>query len=125
MSRTRKITGWILSILAIIPPSWGVIGKLTNEGMQGYMASVGYEDWTTIIAMGELTSIILFILPKTGKLGILPFSALMGGAIATHMANNEPFIMQSTVILMAWAAILIRYPEILRSGTYVSTPEPK
>ena len=112
MNKQRKIIGWVITILAAIMPSWGVIGKLSNAGMQAHMTSLGYGDWLNIIALGELITVLLFILPKTGKIGILLMSSLMGGAIAAHMGHGESFTMQSIVLILAWAAAFFRYPEI-------------
>lgn len=114
MTKQRKILGWIITILASIAPAWGVIGKFSNAEMQSHMASIGYENWIQIIAIGELLAVVLFILPKTGRLGILLMSALMGGAIAAHMGHGESFTMQSTVLVLAWIAAFLRYPEFLK-----------
>ncbi len=113
MSKQRKIAGWVISILAMIPPAWGVIGKFTNAEMRSHMASIGYTDWTEIIAIGELAAVVLFLIPRTGKIGILVVSALMGGAIAAHMGHGESFGLQGSVLVLSWIATLIRYPEFL------------
>ncbi len=112
MSKQRKSIGWVVTILAVLMPTWGVIGKFTNSEMQGHMTSLGYGDWLNTIAIGELIAVVLFILPKTGKIGILLMSALMGGAIAAHMGHNETFTMQSMVLILSWTAAFIRYPEL-------------
>ena len=113
MSNKRKIAGWIITVIASIAPTWGVIGKFTNAGMQQNMKTIGFESWIEIIAIGELLAVVTFILPQTGRIGILLMSALMGGAIASHMGHGESFTMQSTVLVLAWIAALIRYPEFL------------
>ena len=105
--------GWVFTALAALMPFWGVIGKFTNADMQGHMTSLGYRDWLPIIAIGELIAVVLFIIPKTGKIGILLMSALMGGAIAAHMGHEESFVMQSTVLVFAWVAAFLRYPELI------------
>ena len=113
MKNSKKIIGWVLTILAIIPPAWGVIGKLSNAEMQTHMTALGYGDWLSIIAFGEFMAVLLFVIPKTGKIGILLMSSLMGGAIAAHMGHGESFAMQATVLVLAWAAAFVRYPEFL------------
>ncbi len=113
MNKQKKIIGWVITFLATIMPAWGVIGKFTNVPMQEHMTSLGYGDWLSIIAIGELIAVVLFVLPKTGKIGILLMSALMGGAIAAHMGHGESFVMQSIVLILAWVATFIRYPEFL------------
>ena len=113
MNKQRKIIGWVITVIAALMPAWGVIGKFTNEPMQTHMASIGYGEWLSIIAIGELIAVVLFVMPKTGKIGILLISALMGGAIAAHMGHGESFMMQSIVLILAWIAAFIRYPEFL------------
>ena len=113
MNKKRKTLGWIITIIAVIMPGWGVIGKFSNAPMIEHMTALGYGNWIKIIAIGELLAVVLFVLPRTGRLGILLMSSLMGGAIAAHMGHGEPFIMQSIVLILAWIAAFIRYPEFL------------
>ena len=110
MNKTRKILGWVFTVLAAIMPFWGVIGKFSNADMQTHMTSLGYGEWLKIIAIGELVAVVLFVIPKTGKLGVLLMSALMGGAIAAHMGHGESFMMQSMVLVFTWIATFLRYP---------------
>ena len=98
-------------------PAWGVIGKFTNEGMQANMNSIGMGEWLNVIAIGELIAVVLFIIPKTGRIGILLMTALMGGAIASHMGHGQSFAMQSIVLILVWVAAFIRYPEFLNFGS--------
>lgn len=76
---------------------------------------MGFGDLLSIIAIGELIAVVLFIFPKTGKICVLLMSALMGGAIAVHMGAGESFTMQAAVLVFTWAAALVRYPELLAS----------
>lgn len=114
MSKQRKIIGWVITIVAAIMPAWGVIGKFTNADMINHMTSLGYGDWLTPIALGELLAVVLFLMPKTGRIGTILMTALMGGAIAAHMGHGESFTMQSIVLILTWVAAYIRYPEFLR-----------
>lgn len=113
MTRTRMIFGWVLSLLAVAMPCYGAFGKFFSQDMQDYMASRGLEDWTTLIGIGELSAIILFVIPQTSKVGVLLLSALMGGAITLHMSNAEPFGMQSFVLVLAWVATFVRHPNFI------------
>lgn len=114
MKKSRRTLGWILTILASIAPAWGVIGKLTDEAMRSHMTDMGFGEWLPTIDFGEPIAVVLFILPKTGRIGILLISALMGGAITAHMGNEESFAMQATVLVIAWVAAFVRYPEFLK-----------
>jgi uncharacterized membrane protein YphA (DoxX/SURF4 family) len=120
MSKGRKITGWILV---------GLMGALfvmsaTMKLMAGADAEIavnfvkwGLEGKLILIGMGELIAAILFLIPRTSSLGVLLLSAHVGGAIVTHMSNEEMFIPQAVMLLVVWVANYLRNPEMLSSFT--------
>ncbi len=50
----------------------------------------GLYDWTLIIGIGEVVSIILFIIPQTMRLGAMLLAAYFGGVIMFHMSHSMP-----------------------------------
>jgi hypothetical protein len=114
MTKSRKIAGWAFSILAILAPSWGVIGKFTNADMQANMASIGFGPTTKIVAIYELIAVVLFIMPKTGRIGTILMTILMSGAIAAHFGHGQSVTLQSMVIVFVWIGALLRYPGFLK-----------
>lgn len=114
MNKARKIIGWVVTILACLAPGWGVIGKFISPEMQANMASIGFEPYTQMVAIFELIAVVLFILPHTGRIGALLMTALMAGAVASHLGHGQSIGLQATVLTLVWAATLIRYPEFLR-----------
>ena len=88
-------------------------GKFISPEMKANMASIGFEPYTQVVAIGELIAVVLFILPKTGRIGALLMTALMGGAIASHLGHGQSIGLQTTVLILVWIATLIRYPEFL------------
>ena len=110
----RLITGWILTFLAIIMPTFGGIGKLFLPDMAKTMASYNLEEWTTIIGVAELIEVVLFLIPRTNIYGVLLLSAHMGGAIVVHMVHGESFIMQSIVLILVWLTGIVRNPSVFR-----------
>jgi len=55
-----------------------------------YMASMGFEGGTFfVVAVLELISAILFLVPATRRAGLLLVSSYMGGAIAAHLAVHR------------------------------------
>ncbi len=88
---TRKNIGWLLTVLLALPLLGSVAGKLSGaEEMTQMLSSHNLGDWMTIIGLGELASLILFIIPKTMRFGTLLLSAYFGGAIIFHMAHPDP-----------------------------------
>lgn len=72
-----------------------------------YMASMGYEGSTFfVIAVLELASGVLFLLPATRKLGLLLASSYLGGAIAAHLAIHRFFTGGPFLVYMAHHAYI-------------------
>jgi hypothetical protein len=63
-----------------------------------YLSSMGFEDMDVyLIAVIELTTAVLLLIPRTRGLAILLASAYLGGAVAAHLAihrftTNDPFV---------------------------------
>ena len=78
------------------------------------LSSNGLKDWIMIIGLGELASIILFIIPKTMRFGALMLSAYFGGAIMFHMTHPGPdveaqqFGGAAAFLIFVWATAWVR-----------------
>ena len=81
-----------------------------------------------IIAALEILSALLFVFPRTRTIGLLMFSAYMGGAISAHMGHNEPVYQPAFVLILAWLGAWLRHPEYFsmsdRSTSGASKLEP-
>jgi hypothetical protein len=72
------------------------------------------DDWRIIIAIGEIVSALLFLIPKTTKFGALLLSSYMGGAIILHMTGATSIVMPSVVLILVWVVAYLRNPELLK-----------
>lgn len=116
-----RIIGWILSGLLTALFLFSAYGHLSGmPEMVEAFEKVGLGDWRVIIAIGELGSLLLFLIPKTQSLGTLLLSSYMGGAILLHMSGGQPFVLQSAVLVAVWVASALRNPATLSS---FSTPK--
>ncbi|MEM1406894.1 MAG: DoxX family protein [Bacteroidota bacterium] len=126
--KTKKIIGWILSGLLSAMLIFSSIGKFS--GAAGPMLThVGFtESEILMIAIGELVSAILFLIPKTQSLGTLLLSAYMGGAIVVHMSaavapeelggeGIQSYLVPSIILVVIWITSYIRNPKTLSSLT--------
>lgn len=113
MSKNRKITGWVmaglLTAMLVMSASNKLIG---NPEMVANFEKWGLASMLTVIALGELMSALLFLIPRTSVLGTLLLSAYFGGAILIHMAYSEPYIIQSIILVFIWITTWVRNPEI-------------
>ena len=76
------------------------------------MEQMHLGDWRIIIAIGEITSALLYLFPRTNKFGALLLSSYMGGAIILHMTGSLSIIMPSVVLVLVWAGAFVRNPEL-------------
>ncbi|HMM12622.1 MAG TPA: DoxX family protein [Bacteroidales bacterium] len=113
MNKNRKIAGWVmaglLTALLVMSASNKLMG---NPEMVANFEKWGLSSMMTIIALGELASVLLFLIPRTSVLGTLLLSAYFGGAIVVHMGNSEPYIFQSFILVFIWITAWVRNPEM-------------
>ncbi len=111
---TRKNIGLALTILIAIPLVMSAGAKIFGTP-ESQMESI--KDWMVIIGIGEITSLILFMIPKTMRLGTVLLSAYFGGAIMFHMSHPNPehqaFFGAAAFLFMVWIISWIRGLELI------------
>lgn len=117
-SAARRKTGNVLMVfgglvllgsaaakLAHLPP---VVAQMSGNGFSGIRLE--------IVAILEVVSAVLFLVPLTRSAGLLMTSAFLGGAIATHLGHGEPVFGPAIVLTVLWLGTWLRHPEILWSA---------
>lgn len=84
-----------------------VVAELGTVGIDGHKLK--------FIALLEVGSAVLYLVPFTRSLGLLLVSSFLGGAIATHLQHDQPIAQPSFVLLLIWIGIVLRHREILWS----------
>ena len=112
IARTRKITGWVIAGLLTALFLFSSTGKLLFHPEQ--MDQMHLGNWRVIIGIGEMSSALLFLFPRTNIYGTLLLSAYMGGAIIIHMTSGISIVMPSVVLLLVWTVGFLRNPELLK-----------
>jgi hypothetical protein len=112
--KTRNIIGWTLSILLTLAflasASFKLIG---GEEMAKNAPAMGLSlDSLRYIAVIEILSALLFLIPRTGVLGTLLLAAYLGGAIVTHIEHGQPFTSPVVLQCLVWITAVIRFPEL-------------
>ena len=74
-------------------------------------------EFLTIIGIGLAVSAILYAIPRTRTIGTLLLSSYFGGAIVFHMTANEPFIIQSFILVLIWLFAWLRDPQYFLRST--------
>jgi hypothetical protein len=115
--KTKKIIYWILTGLVAFVFVGSAIGKFTADAKALEMASAMGLDANTykLLAIIELVSVFLFIIPQTGIIGTLLLAAYMGGAIATHLEHDQSILAPCVIQSLLWAVAFYRFPELSNS----------
>jgi hypothetical protein len=112
ISKARKITAWVVAGLLTALFLFSGAGKLFMHAEQ--MAQMHLENWRIIIAIGEITSALLFLFPRTNVYGTLLLSSYMGGAIIIHMTGGLSIVLPSLILILVWIVGFLRNPELLK-----------
>ena len=113
MSRARGVLG---NVLAIFPAAILIASSLAKLGhvpaVAGPLAKLGFfGDRLLFIAVAELVSAVLFVVPRTRALGLMLVSSYLGGAIAAHMSHGEAIFQPAFILALFWTATAVRNPE--------------
>lgn len=114
-TKTRKIIGWVLSGVIGIMLVASAIDKIIESKHALQMgASFGLPAGTyTVLGIIEISSLLLFLYPRTGVLGTLLLSSYFGGAIATHLQHQQGVMFPAIIEAIVWITAIIRFPELL------------
>ncbi len=120
MSRSRRIASWIVVGLVSALMLFSASGKFTagpDHEIARNFVRWGLEGLLVPIGILELTVTLLFLVPSTSSIGVLLFSAYLGGAIVTHLEHGEAALIPlvGAILLVAWIGYYLRYPEMLVS----------
>jgi len=100
--------GWILSLLPCAMLVMSGVMKLMNrpevvEGFKDWPAGVAIP-----IAIFELASTALYLIPQTAVLGAVLFTGYLGGATATHVRLDQSVLMPVGVGVLVWLGLFFR-----------------
>lgn len=115
-AKTQKNIGWVLTALISLA-FIGSAGMKLMGGAGGDEASAAMgltAENIKLIAVVELASVVLFIIPRTGLLGTLLLAAYLGGAIATHIEHQQSFMVPVILQVLVWITAVLRFPELSR-----------
>ena len=112
--KTNKIIYWSLTGLVALVFLGSASGKLMGNAEAIKMAEgfgISADNFRNI-GIVEITSLILFVWPRTGILGTVLLSAYMGGAIATHVQHAQPLMAPCIVLSIVLVVAAYRFPEL-------------
>jgi hypothetical protein len=107
--------GWVMTALfALFMLGASVAPKfLGMAAADEAMVAIGWSpDFILFIGIAELLATVLFVVPRTGPLGAVLMTAVLGGAIASHMRAGSPWPTHTLfgvyLGLFMWLALWLR-----------------
>lgn len=113
-SKTKNIVQWVAAglVAAVFLMSGAMKFNLPADAL-AQMESQGITPaMAKNLALIEILSAILFLLPRTSVLGTLLLTAYMGGAIATHYTHGQPLMAPCVVLAIVWLVSVWRNAEL-------------
>lgn len=106
--------GWVLSILLSLVFVMSATMKITgNEEALKQAMAMGFENSSyQVLGYLELLAVVLFLIPRTGVVGVLLLMVYMGGAICAHLLTKQPLLPVVLFEVILWVAAAFRFPEI-------------
>ena len=104
-------TGRILSALPVLVMAFSAAGKIARPPavLEG-MSKFGWpEGLLLVLAVLELGSALLFVIPRTAVLGAILTTGYLGGAIATHVRVGDPGWPTALILgIFVWGGLYLR-----------------
>jgi DoxX-like family len=117
MNAKRRIWGNVLifvvgfMLLGSAGAKLAHVPKVVSE-----LPAMGFDGNKLIfIAVLEIASALLFLIPFTRSAGLLLVSSFLGGAIATHLQHDQPIIQPVFVLFLLWLGTWLRHRRMLWS----------
>ena len=131
IQRPRRWVVWVGRVLSALPVLMMLMSASMKfmrppEVIEGFVGKFGYPESTLlIIGVLEVTSAVLYAIPRTAFLGAVLVTGYLGGAIATHVRVLDPsFVGPLLLGILAWAGLYLR-DDRLRPLMPWRTPTPK
>jgi len=92
-SRWQVWTGRVLSAIPVVLMVFSAYLKLSHapQAVAAFVSMFGWpEGALTGLAILELATVVLYLIPQTAMLGAILMVGYLGGAVATHLRIGDP-----------------------------------
>ena len=110
VSKTARVIGWIMGILPVLMLLMSAVMKFVpNKQLQDGFTHLGWPLSLAVpLGVVELTSAILYLIPRTAVLGAILLTGYLGGAIATTLRVGDGFIPTVIMGIFLWGGLFLR-----------------
>jgi hypothetical protein len=108
MSKPTRIISIVLKVLvALMLVMSGVMKLSHSKDIVDGFTKAGLGDYITLIGVIELIAVVLYLIPKTSRLGFLLVTAYLGGAIVTQMATSQLPFASAIILAVCWISMFL------------------
>lgn len=103
--------GWALSALAALGLFMSAGMKLTSQPqmLEMFVKKFGYPEGSQItIGLVEALCAVIYLVPQSSVLGAILLTGYLGGAVATHVRVQDPFISPIILGAVIWLGLYLR-----------------
>src|SRR5260221_11340654 len=107
--KTRKIINIIAAVVpALLIIMSGVMKLAAMKSMVDKLSAMGVGPYIPLLGIMEITFAILFIIPKTMRLGFVLLSCYFAGAIATDLSHGGWIANRFLPLSLLWIGMFVR-----------------
>ncbi len=111
--RVSKVRNIVSNILIFLPSIALLASSFTKfahvPAIVAQMTAVGFSgSRLMVVAVLELASAVVFLVPKTRPFGLLLISAYLGGAIAAQLGHGLPPAPPAVLLALIWTGTWLK-----------------
>ena len=113
ISKSRRITGYLLSILpSLMVLVSGLVKFTQNEMMVENLERLGVAEHAVLIGLVEIICVIAYWIPKTSNIGFFLFCSYVGGIIVGELILGDIPIPGIVTGIMIYVGTMLRKPSL-------------
>ena len=112
-SKVRITFAWILSgVAGLLVIASGIMKLAGAPQIVEGMTKLGVGPYIPVLGAMEIVFAVLFLFPKTSKIGFLLVTCYFAGALATDLSHGNPIVTPIVILVLVWVAAFLKRPEI-------------
>ncbi|MEX2142921.1 MAG: DoxX family protein [Pirellulales bacterium] len=114
ISKKMLWAGYIVSALPVLGLLMSAVFKFMNppEVVDEFIR-LGYAESHALgLGILEIACTVLYVIPQTSVLGAILLTGYLGGATATHVRIDDPFIPPIVMGVLVWLGLYLRDPRL-------------
>jgi hypothetical protein len=109
MTKTRRYIAIGFNIIVVLILAGGGVAELVRaQPIIDSFTKLGVSEYAQTLGFFKLIFIVLYLIPRTMRIGFFLLCCYFGGAIATHLSHHDEFIQPAVPLVLIWVAAFLR-----------------